>query len=246
MRKIGSKYHIFAGLAVIVLGLSITPYVVRAESGSGRTQTTIKIEGETSGGVKTSVDDSTKLVENSTSGSSNETEVETEHSTEVEHRQGASTVKSTTAEQRQAQLKTKLADNKLKVCQRHEKTITNIMSRLRDRGTKQLDVFGKIADRTEAFYVKSGKSLSNYDVLVADVATKKAAAQTAVASLKSTSTTFDCNSTDPKGVAAGFKDSLKAEISALNDYKTAIKNLIVGVKSVQSTASTSTTEGGEE
>ncbi len=48
---------------------------------------------------------------------------------------------------------------------------------------------------------------------------------------------------NPKGVISSFKESLKAEITALKEYKTAIKNLIVGVKSVQ--GATSSSEDGE-
>jgi len=147
-----------------------------------------------------------------------------------------------TAAEKQAAAQTRLTDTKLKVCQLREKTVGNIMARMSDRGVKQLDVFTKIADRTEAFYVKSGKVLSNYDALVADMATKKADAQTAVDAVKNTSTTFKCDSTDPKGVASSFKTSLEAQNQALKAYKTAVKNLIVGVKSVQGTTTASTTK----
>ena len=137
------------------------------------------------------------------------------------------------AEERKAAAQTQLADAKLKACQNREKAITNIMTRLSDRGQKQVDLFGKIAERTEKFYADKGKTLATYDTLVADVSVKKAAAQTAVDTIKATVPEFKCDGTDPKGVAAIFKDSLKAEIEALKAYKTSVKNLIVGVKSVQ-------------
>lgn len=138
--------------------------------------------------------------------------------------------------------KLKLSDIKLKVCQKHEKNITNIMSRIADRGQKQIDLFTLIADRTKDFYVKKGNTVASYDSLVADVAAKKAAAEAAVQSVTSTITTFKCDGTDPKGIATGFKESLKAEIAVLKAYKTSVKNLIVAVKSVQSDASKTNTE----
>lgn len=140
----------------------------------------------------------------------------------------------------------KQAAAKLRVCQNRQKAVTNIMARIADRGQKQVNLFTTIADRTEKFYTDKGKTLSNYDALVTDVNTKKAAAQTEVDTLKSASTTFTCDGSDPKGMAASFQTDLKAEIAALKDYKTAVKNLIVGVKSVQSTTSntsTTTTSG---
>ncbi len=144
-------------------------------------------------------------------------------------------------EQKQQTAQTKLEDAKLKVCQVHEKTIDNIMGRIATRGQKQLDLFSTIAQRTETFYTNKGKTLSNYDALVADVDAKKTAAQTALTTISSDKVDFKCDGTDPKGVASGFKTDLQTEQQALKDYKTAVKNLIVGVKSVQST----TTSGGD-
>lgn len=133
----------------------------------------------------------------------------------------------------------KLADAKLKVCQKREKHINDHMQRIAARGQKQLDRFSTIADKTEQFYAKKGKTLSNYDELVNDVNTKKTAAQATVDKVKATSVTFKCDGTDPKGAAASFKDALKAEIAALKGYKTSVRKLIVGVKSVQGTTSSS-------
>ena len=142
---------------------------------------------------------------------------------------------------------TRLADTKLKACKNREKAITNIMSRLSDRGQKQLDLFSSIATKTEMFYAEKGKVVASYDTLVADLATKKAVAQAAIDTIKSNSTTFKCDGTDPKGMVSSFKDSLKAETAAINDYKTAVKNLIVAVKSVQAvTASDNKTTGGTQ
>lgn len=136
----------------------------------------------------------------------------------------------------------------MKACQNHEKSINNRMSHIATRGQKQLDLFTTIAERTENFYTKKGKTLDNYDQLVADVNAKKAAAQAAVDTVKSSSVSFKCDGTDPKGAVSTFKDNLKLEISALKAYRTSVKNLIVGVKSVQgTTASSSTgTEGGNQ
>jgi len=141
---------------------------------------------------------------------------------------------------------TRLAAAQLKVCQRRETVITNIMTRIASRGQKQLTLFSTIASRTETFYTDKGKTLSNYDALVADVNAKQAAAQTAVTAASSASSGFSCDGSDPKGFVSLFKDGLKSEISALQDYRTAVKNLIVGVKSVQgsTTSSANQNNGG--
>ena len=152
------------------------------------------------------------------------------------------TAQATAADKKEA-AQTKLADAKLKACQNREKAVTNIMSRIGDRGQKQLDLFGTIAERTEKFYADKGKTLSNYDELVAEVAAKKTDAQTAVDATKATVTEFKCDGTDPKGAVSSFKESLKSQTEALKAYKTAVKNLIVGVKSVQGTISST---GGDQ
>lgn len=147
-----------------------------------------------------------------------------------------------------SQAGTKLADAKLKACQNREKAINNILARIADRGQKQLDLFTTIATRTETFYTTKGKTLSNYDALVADVTAKQTAAQTTVTSIKSDSVSFKCDGTDPKGAITSFKTDLTSEISALKDYRTSVKNLIVGVKSVQSTTTSTdnSTTGGSQ
>lgn len=128
---------------------------------------------------------------------------------------------------------------KLKACQNREKAITNIMARISDRGTRQLDVFTKISDRVQAFYTEKGHTLSNYDALVAEVGAKKTVAQATVETVKNGSTEFKCDGDNPRAVADSFKENLKAMNAALKEYKTAVKNLIVGVKSVQSTTQVS-------
>jgi hypothetical protein len=126
----------------------------------------------------------------------------------------------------------KLADAKLKACQKRETAINNIMTRTVDRGTKQIKVFDTIATRTEAFYTTKGKTVANYDALVLAVNDAKKKAETDLAALNTTAS-LKCDGTDPKGAASIFKANLKTEIADLKAYKTAVKNLIVGVKSAQ-------------
>jgi len=138
----------------------------------------------------------------------------------------------------------RLAEAQLKVCQKRQKTITNIMNRIADRGQKHLKLFDTIASRVEAFYVKKGKTLANYDTLIADVNAKQAAAQVAVDTVKSDAAGFSCEGTNPRGLVSSFKTSLKSEVAALHAYRKAIRNLTVGVKSVQSTSVPEQTDNG--
>jgi hypothetical protein len=138
-------------------------------------------------------------------------------------------------------VKAKLAADKLGICQKRETEITNIMARMGDRGQKQLDLFAGIATRAENFYTEKGKTLSNYDLLVTDVNNKKATAQLAVNAVKAATPSFKCDGDNPKATATSFKNIVKIQIDALNAYRQSAKNLIVGIKSVQSTTATTTT-----
>lgn len=136
---------------------------------------------------------------------------------------------------------------KLKACQNRQKAIENILARLSNRGDKRLDVFTKIADRVQVFYGEQGNTLNSYDELVADVVAKKATAEEAVTNLHNTAGMFSCEGEDPKGAISIFREQLEARNVALREYKTAVKNLILGVKSAQPTeAAENTQEGGQE
>src|SRR3989344_2909178 len=133
------------------------------------------------------------------------------------------------------QKKDKLKEDKLKICQGREDHISSSMTGAASRGEEKIALFSKIAERTEAFYVSKGKVLSNYADLVAAVNTAKAAAQAAVDTVTAGSDDFKCDGDNPKGTANLFKLNIQAMNDALKDYRTAVKNLIVGVKSVQAT-----------
>jgi hypothetical protein len=175
-------------------------------------------------------DDSTSTSHNVAQTTEVEHATETENTT-TEHSTGDDT--STRSQARVAAAKAHLDAVKLKVCQKRQDHINKRMKNVANHGQRLIDVFTKIAERTEAFYTSKGKTLSNYDALVADVNAKKTAADTAVADIKAKSVTFKCDGTDPKGSIQEFKDSLASEHAAIKAYKTAVKNLIVGVKSVQ-------------
>lgn len=121
------------------------------------------------------------------------------------------------------------------------------MARIADRGEKHLDVFTKISDRTQEFYVAKNLSVANYDELVANVEEKKASAEAQVELVRTTSTEFTCDGVNPTGVASLFKDDMQAQIAALKDYRTAVKDLIVGIRAVAEAEETDeTTESTDE
>lgn len=201
----------------LLLALATGATAVAQESGSG----------STTSGHHSGLDETTEVSSNT---GTDDTSTEAEVGDDVTPTTNKTNEHATTKADHQV----RLTAVKLKVCEKRQKNITNIMSRISDRGQKQLDLFTTIATKTEAFYVNKGHTLANYQTLVDAVNAKQAAAKTTVATIKTDGANFNCSSTDPQGSIATFKTALKSEIQALKDYKTAVKNLIVGVKSVQS------------
>jgi hypothetical protein len=125
-------------------------------------------------------------------------------------------------------------DSKLLTCQSKENSIKNIMLRMTDRAQKQLDLFTTVSERTQGFYTNSGKSLANYSSLVDDANAKKTAASSAINTIKEESEMFSCSNGNPKDAISEFKNNVNSEIASLQSYRASVKNLLVGVKSLQS------------
>ncbi|HTH72729.1 MAG TPA: hypothetical protein VL737_05205 [Candidatus Pristimantibacillus sp.] len=189
------------------------------------------------------------FAEDGSSGSGSDDTTATNSTTEAENETETHTG---SLRDRLQELKTKREENqqnrldavKEKVCENRKQHIASIMDRSITRANKQLDLFSTIATRVEAFYVNKGKTLANYDELVTAVNNAKTKAQGDFDTLKG-QTTFDCNGSDPKGQVEAFKTALQSVNQDLKDYRTAVKNLIVGVKSVQGTES-SNKEGSQQ
>ena len=136
----------------------------------------------------------------------------------------------------------------LKACQNRENAVNTIIARINTRTKNQLTLFGTIATRVENFYIQNGNTLSNYSQLVADINSAETVANNDLATMTATSS-FSCTANNPKGIVTAFQGYLKTEINDLQNYRTAVKNLIVGVASVNgvtvSTSSQSTTGGSQ-
>lgn len=130
------------------------------------------------------------------------------------------------------QSKQRLDETKRKVCEKHQATIQKQMTRMVEQRQKQIDHIAKIADQVQEFYKKQGKSVANYDTLVADIATKKAAAQAALDTTKP-SATFSCSSDGPKAQLQLFKDQRAVVLESIKQYRQSVKALITTVKQAQ-------------
>lgn len=147
-------------------------------------------------------------------------------------------------EKRQENQEKRLGTAKQKICENRKTNITAILNRSVTRAERQLELFTKISERVKTFYTEKGHTLANYDELVAAVDAAKAKAAANLETLKSL-TAFSCDSEDPKGDLEAFKLALKSVNQDLKDLRTAVKNLIVAVKSAQSNGS-GDQQGGDQ
>lgn len=138
----------------------------------------------------------------------------------------------------------KLEETKLRICQKREATINNLMSRIGDRGQKQLTMISATSDRVQAFKTTKNLTVAGYDSLLATTEAQKQAAQAAVEAVKSVQTSFKCDGSDPKSAADSFKQAMKTQHEAIKAYRDSVRELLVAVKQAQ--AATSVNEPNQE
>jgi len=143
----------------------------------------------------------------------------------------------------QANGEQKLTEAKLKACQNRENAIQTRSKQLTKTAENMLTTFDKIAERVEQYYtskvVPSGKTVPNYDALVADITSKKQTVQTDLDKATADATAFSCTGNDPKGQLTQFRTDMQTVKKDLKEYRTAIKNLIVAVRKVTGTTNSS-------
>lgn len=120
-------------------------------------------------------------------------------------------------------------------CQAKESALKKRMEQLTQLATTMQEKFSTISMRVEQYYsakvLPGGKTVNNYSELVADIQAKKAAVHSAVTTAQTDTTNFTCN-TGPKEQLTQFRYDMQAVKTALKNYRTSIKNLIVAVRSV--------------
>lgn len=137
---------------------------------------------------------------------------------------------------------TKLQGKNLESCQNRETVMNNVMARIGDRGQKQTDAIRLINEKVQTFYLNKGVSVENYDALNAKVEESKALALAAMNSVRNMNGSFDCKGDNPKGVATQFKSQASAQSEAIKNYRNAVHDLVVAIKTALSTSESTTEE----
>ncbi len=155
----------------------------------------------------------------------------------------AGEIASKTAERKQVRTD-KLEAVKIRACEARQANITKRSEQIVRRATNQLDVFAKIAQRVQEFYqnklVPQGKIVTNYDSLVADIASNAAAITPLLAAAQAGAADFSCDKDHPSDQVKTFNEDMRAVMAGLETYRKSVRNLIVAVKGVTGAANSAT------
>ena len=136
---------------------------------------------------------------------------------------------------------TKANEVKTKVCEVKMNVVEKRMENLVRMAENMEEVFDKISMRVQDFYqnkvVTAGGKLNSYESLVQQTTLKKQAVDSSLEKAKADTEKFNCTDGTAKTTLLTFRKDMQAVKSALKDYRTSVKNLIVAVHGVTKTVS---------
>lgn len=129
-----------------------------------------------------------------------------------------------------AEHKQRLTDQKLKLCLEKSTIIVKRSTQLGEMVTNMEKKFTSIVDGVKGYYVKRELTLVNYNELVAAIETKKNTLLPLVEVAKADVADFSCTGENPSEQLKKYKTDMQAVVTALQDYRKSIQNLIVAIK----------------
>lgn len=198
-------------------------------AGSGATTSTSASPSSDSGSATTSgntSDSRIKIEHNTTTASMSETEAEASNDTTGKLRDQA---KQMLTEKRQAAHQHSEAERQ-KSCTAHQAEINQRIANYSTAAQRHLGVFNDIFAKAQTFHDNKNLTVTDYASLAAAATAKQSAAQTAVDALKGLSVNIDCTQPDPASSLATVKSAVSNARTALQAYRSAIKDLIVALK----------------
>lgn len=131
-----------------------------------------------------------------------------------------------------------------KACENRRESYKKRIENIAERSKKHVEVLDKIVERVKSFKEDKNLTVANYDALLEQVETKKLVVENLQETIKTQAEVeFNCERGATLEQVKAFGDVLHQQIDALKEYKTAVKNLIVAVKT--SVDATKTEEGDD-
>lgn len=142
------------------------------------------------------------------------------------------------------QSKTATISGSQRACLAREAAVKKRMTQLSQLVANQYRVFDRNAARVQDYYTNtvlpSGRTVSNYAALVNDIAAKKVLVDEAVTEAKNSISAFSCASGNPRTLMNDFRINMQSVKTALKNYRTTIRNLIVAVRGLNGESITPT------
>lgn len=146
----------------------------------------------------------------------------------------SSSVRVENREEVRERAKNMLEDRKIQACKAREEAIKNrkgSLLRLATESLKRMDVFvEKIKNFYQEKLVANGKSVSNYNDLLAEVERTRLEAVNSLDKASKLADEFRCDGDNPKEVYKEFRLAMQQTKEKLYEYRKAIKNLLVAVR----------------
>jgi len=127
-------------------------------------------------------------------------------------------------------VKTRTTALRQKACEVRQKSIDTRTGNFATAAQRHLDVFNSIFTKVQTFHDNKKLNVANYTTLVAAATAKQTAAQAAVTTLKALNVQLDCTQPDPAAAVATIKQAVGNARTALQAYRTSLKDLIVALK----------------
>lgn len=123
-----------------------------------------------------------------------------------------------------------------RTCVAKESAVKKRMTQLSQLVATQYRVFDRIATQVQDYYTNtvlpSGQTLPNYAALVNDIGAKKVLVDAEITNAKNSISAFNCASGNPRTLMNDFRVDMQAVKTALKNYRTSVKNLIVAVRTL--------------
>lgn len=136
----------------------------------------------------------------------------------------------------------KLESKKLEVCKKRQEVMKSTMTRMEDRSSKHIAWLDSVVEKVKSFYSTKGLTVADYDTLLANVVSARAAAVSSGNQLGQYQQEFSCDGNDPKSVINDFKTQHQSQVDTVKSYKEAVKALAEAVKAAAEASGQNTTD----
>lgn len=145
-------------------------------------------------------------------------------------------------------------ERQIQACQARERAVQTRMNSLVRFSNNMVEKFEAISLRVQNFYIErvvaADITVDNYDELLTNISTKQLAVTTAINTAQTSVNEFSCeDGGDLLSHYSAFRQNMQAVKQALGEYRSAIKDLIVAVRTAlpneTETTPTPTTKAGE-